>query len=237
MTLSNTNNFTLVDESIYDNFGRESIKVIPTPTDSSTLKFYKNFNVNVYGDPYSANDFDVSDSMVDRCNGEYTAQPLGTQNGAGRYYSESNSDKSGNNIAIPDAGGFPLVQTLLMPDPSGRVASQGGIGNAHQIGSGHETKYTYGTSGQDEVDELFGSEVGIANHYKKNAITDPNGQVSISYVDQHGRVVATSLTGGVPGMMDTLNNYVSPVYINENIGELNKVIKNSLMVQYIFNLN
>ncbi len=236
VTLSNSNNFTLVDESIYDYHGREVIKIIPAPTDSGTIKFYKDFNLNVSGQPYSARDFDSTDAMEDRCNGQYKAAPLGTQNGAGRYYSTDNPDKSNENAAIPDAGGYPLVQTQLMPDPTGRVASQGGIGVAHQLGSGHETKYSYGTSTQEELDKMFGSEMGVVSHYKKNSVTDPNGQVSISYIDQHGRVVATSLAGGVPGMVDTVGSYMCEEFVMNKLSKNNVPIDNSLVVRYGFSV-
>lgn len=236
VTLSNTNHFALVDESIYDFHGREVIKIIPAPSDSNTIKFYKDFNLNTDGDPYSASDFDTSTIMEDKCNGNYKARPVGAQSGAGRYYSTSNPDKTNENAAIPDAQGYPLVQTQLMPDPTGRVVAQGGIGIAHQLGSGHETKYTYGTSTQIELDKVFGSEMGVVSHYKKNAVIDPNGQMSISYIDQHGRVIATSLTGGVPGMVDTLENYKAPNYVMLDLASNGKMIKNALVTTYGFNV-
>lgn len=77
------------------------------------------------------------------------------------------------------------------------------------MGSGHETKYYYGQPNQIELDRLFGSEVGYARHYKKNMVVDPNGQVSISYLDQEGRVVATALSGTKPGNVSALNSYPS----------------------------
>jgi RHS repeat-associated protein len=234
VTLLNTNNFALVDESVYDNHGREAIKIIPAPSDSNTIRYYPNFNLNVAGKHYSSRDFDTSTTSADRCNGNYTAKPLGTQSGAGRYYSTANPDKTNENAAIPDAQGYALVQTRLMPDPTGRVMAQGGVGKAHQLGSGHETKYTYGTADQTELDQLFGSEMGIANHYKKNAVIDPNGQVSISYTDQHGRVVATALTGGVPGMVDSLANFKKAKFEMVDLGVNDMPMSNALKTRYDF---
>ena len=236
VTLSNTNGFALVDESVYDHHGREAIKIIPAPSDSNTIQYYKKFNKNLAGAAYSAHDFDTSTTMMDKCNGNYKARRLDSTSGAGRYYSSNNPDKTGENAAIPDAAGYPMVQTQLMPDPTGRVLAQGGIGIAHQLGSGHETKYTYGTANQAELDRVFGNEVGIANHYKKNAVVDPNGQVSISYIDQHGRVVATSLTGGVPGVTDTLNNFVTSKYEMTDLTPNSRMKGSSIVVDYNFNV-
>jgi hypothetical protein len=109
----------------------------------------------------------------------------------------------GNNKFIPNAGGFPLSLTEFTPDQTGRVKRQGGVGTDFQLGSGHETKFYYGKPDQTELDRLFGNEVGYASHYQKNMVVDPNGQVSVSYVDAHGRTVATALAGDKPaGMMD-----------------------------------
>jgi RHS repeat-associated protein len=236
VTLSNSNNFALVDESIYDFHGREVIKIIPAPSDSNKIRYYKKFNQNAAGAAYSAHDFDSSTVMADKCNGNYRAQPIGTQSGAGRYYSASNPDKTNENAAIPDAQGYPIVQTQLAPDPTGRVEKQGGIGLVQQLGGGHETQYSYNSAKQKELDELFGSETGIAQHYKKNAVIDPNGQTSISYIDQHGRVVATSLSGGVPGMVDTLQNFQRAKYEMTSLAN-NKFINNSVMVTHAFKVD
>jgi hypothetical protein len=45
---------------------------------------------------------------------------------------------------------------------------QGGVGDSMQIGGGYATKYFYGTAGQEELNALFGTEVGNYTHYFKN---------------------------------------------------------------------
>ncbi|WP_143774035.1 hypothetical protein, partial [Niastella vici] len=87
------------------------------------------------------------------------------------------------NQFIPDAQGYPFTETEYTPDNTGRISRQGGVGPDHQLGSGHETKYFYGTSDQKELDALFGTDVGDASHYFKTMVRDANGQFSISYVD------------------------------------------------------
>ena len=67
-----------------------------------------------------------------------------------------------------------------------------------QPGQGHTTRYFYGKPSQLELDRLFGSEAGEASHYLKNMIVDANGQISVSYIDAHGRTIATALAGKSP---------------------------------------
>ncbi|HXB12612.1 MAG TPA: hypothetical protein VNZ45_11530, partial [Bacteroidia bacterium] len=57
---------------------------------------------------------------------------------------------------------------------------------------------------------MFGSESGNATHYKKNIVIDPNGQASVSYLDQEGRTIATCLAGN-PGVDSTGNYTLTPL--------------------------
>src|SRR5690606_33720218 len=129
------------------------------------------------------------------------APPMSVNSGAAHYYSASNPDyATGFHRYLPSAGGYPFSQTEYEPDGTGRIRRQGGPGAAHQLGSGHETRYLYGVPDQEELDRLFGTEVGFASHYKKTVTLDPNGQASITYLDKAGRVIATALTGdNAPG--------------------------------------
>ncbi|WP_315820248.1 hypothetical protein [Paraflavitalea speifideaquila] len=72
------------------------------------------------------------------------------------------------------------------------------MGPAFRIGSGHETKYFYGKPTQVELDRLFGSEAGNASRYLKNMVVDPNGQISVSYMNAGGKTIATALAGATP---------------------------------------
>ena len=80
-----------------------------------------------------------------------------------------------------------------MPDNTGKLRAESGLGPVHKLGSGHETKYFYGVPKQSQLNRLFGTDVGWAEHYKRNMVVDPNGQIVVSYTDLKGNVVATSL--------------------------------------------
>jgi len=227
VTLNNTDNVAIAQENIYDNFGRPTASILPAPYKEASLVPYlhyiPNFNQNAINTPYTfAN---VSGAVPATC--ELNPDPLNTAAGASRYYSASNDFKVlniGNNY-IPDAAGYPLSVTQYTNDNTGRIRSQGGVGLAFQPGKSGSpalsktTKYYYGKPEQWELDQLFGNDAGYAEHYLKNMVIDPNGQISISYLNASGKTVATALTGKVPSMLDTLPSYhsVSSTTIPQNI--------------------
>ncbi|MEM7041159.1 MAG: hypothetical protein AAF570_29620, partial [Bacteroidota bacterium] len=111
-------------------------------------------------------------------------------------------------LNLPDAEGFPFVQTTYVADATGRIASQSTAGPEHHLGSGHESKFFYGTADQEDLDKLFGTEVGYAQHYRKNMAVDANGQVTVSYLDGAGNVIATALAGESPDNLLALDSNI-----------------------------
>ena len=214
VTKDNSTGNTVVAETIYDLQGRPNLQILPTPTTGTSIMYYAGFNA--FPDPsrsYNDPDFTVNPAHYfdltlpgTTCN----APPaLDSLFGNGRYYSGSNPwigvEKTAN--YIPNAAGYAYTETRYTDDPTQRVSIQGGVGLAHQLGNGHTTNYFYGQPGQSELDALFGTEAGDATHYFKHMVQDANGQISVSYVDMHGRTVATALAGGSPVGM-------SPIYTN-----------------------
>jgi RHS repeat-associated protein len=215
VTKINSDNNTIVGETIYDAQGRPVIQVLPSPVKDpvvgteSSLKYYYNFNQSETnsGQPYSYTDFDLSGASTPCVIG---TAPMSSASGTSNYYSTTTPDISGEQGYIPDAEKYPFSRVEYTPDNTGRVSRQGGVGEDFQIGSGHETKYYYAHPFQEQLDRLFGSEVGDAAHYQKNMVIDPNGQVSVSYLDQEGRVVATSLAGELPSNLLPLSETSNP---------------------------
>ena len=198
VTRDNSTGNTTVAETIYDLQGRQMVQLLPTPTLATVIDYVKDFNrfsgQTTNDDPAKYFDLAVAGSQ---CN---AAPALDTSKGNGIYYSANNLWKNTEAAArfIPNAGGYGYTETRYTDDATERISSQGGVGKAHQIGSGHETKYYYGKPNQNELDALFGTEVGDASHYFKNMVQDANGQLSVSYVDMHGRTIATALAGAKP---------------------------------------
>jgi RHS repeat-associated protein len=211
----------VVGETVYDYEGRPAVKILPVPVASPKIDFRPAFNLSEATPTkvYSGTDFDFSTLSCG----------LGTlaikeNSGASAYYSLNNAFLSSARKYkfIPDAQKYPFVQTKYTRDNTGRISAQSAPGADFKIGSGHETKYVYGRPDQLELDRLFGSDAGSALHYQKNLVRDANGQLSISYLDMQGKVVATSLIGEKPTAVEKLSTYrVAPVPMNIDL--LNKV--------------
>lgn len=208
VTRTNTDNNAIVGETMYDYTGRAAITVLPAPVNECptdafpSLNFRADFNVDENGDSYSSASFD-SDG-TDAC--ESPVLGMNNTSGASKYYSENNDITQSHQDYIPDAELFPFTQTEYTPDNTGRIRRQGGVGPTHQLDEGHETKYLYGTPSQENLDRLFGSDVGYAVHYKKNLVIDPNGQGSVSYLDLAGKVVATAIVGDGTDYLEDLDS-------------------------------
>src|SRR4030095_2392179 len=200
VTINNSDNKTIVQESIYDVLGRPTVNMLPVPAQDSTLHYLKSFNKNKSGNPYSFSDITFGASCTT------TADTVSPASGAGKYYSANNDFLNTYYYAkyIPKAEGYPFTATEYIADNTGRIKAQGGVGKTFQLGSGHETSYFYGKPTQTELDRLFGSEAGDASHYLKNMVVDPNGQISVSYVDASGKTIATAFAGNPPEKMHAL---------------------------------
>ena len=204
VTLSSSDDKTVAAETIYDEMGRPALNILPAPLDNNKLQYYIGLSKNLTEQPYSH--IDITSGNDPLCN--IMASKL-SGDGAAKYYSPQNPFISNSNFYfskyVPDADGYPFSLTEYMPDNTGRIRRQGGVGKVFQIGvAEHETNYFYGKPMPRELYRLFGMEVGNASHYLKNMVIDANGQASISYVDAKGRTIATALAGGSPSSLDEL---------------------------------
>ena len=208
ITKINTDNTTIVGETVYDHAGRPAVEVLPAPAQWGSLDYHSTFNQAPNGEPYSFLNFDFRDTTIDFCSPAANAIPYEPiQGGASLYYSNDPSLKiTRKDDFVPQANGFPFSVTEYTPDNTGRVRRKSGVGPDHQLNTGHEMKYYYGTPEQEELNKLFGSNVGLAIHYKRNVVIDPNGQSSINYVDPSGKTIATALIGYAPPNLHQLDD-------------------------------
>lgn len=199
VAIASSENRSVVQETIYDALGRPTLNVLPVPANDSTIHYFRGFNKNKSGNPYS-----FSDLLYNSC--ILTPDSISASSGAGRYYSANNDFINRYHYAkyIPSAEGYPFVATDYMADNTGKIRAQGGVGAAFQLNSGHATKYYYGKPLQKELDRLFGTEAGNASHYMKDMAMDPNGQIVVSYLDASGKTVASALAGAVPRNLHAL---------------------------------
>ena len=216
-TINSTDNVAVVQENVYDQYGRPLISILPAPVKENSsgpeyLHFFKDFNKNTSGIAYSFKD------ILNGC--EIKPSALSTDvdftKASNTYYSPNNIFiKEGSPFKrdvrhdqfIPNADGFPFSVTQYTPDNTGRIRLQGGVGATFQPGLANSktTKYYYSKPTQWELDRLFGNDVGFANHYLKNMVVDPNGQISVSYLNASGKTIATALAGNAPLSQDALS--------------------------------
>ncbi|MET0392034.1 MAG: RHS repeat-associated core domain-containing protein, partial [Chitinophagaceae bacterium] len=214
VTKDNVTKTTVIAETLYDYQGRPAINILPAPTLDKVMEFAKNFN-RFEADTYPKDLYDLVPADSSICGA--STPILDSASGASQYYSENNGlVNSDFHRYIPSGFGYPYAETRYTPDATGRIAAQGGVGPVYQLGNRHETKYFYGTADQKQLDALFGTEVGDNAHYFKNMVRDANGQYSVSYVDMHGRTIATALAGPPPTSLDTLTSYKTR-YLTTNL--------------------
>ena len=191
----------IVKETIYDKMGRPTIEVLPAPYRSKSLG-YTAFNKNTNGQPFNHNNIHLTSNCIP------SADPMQNSAGASQYYSPLNpflgDDQFYFTKYVPDAEQYPYSFTEYMPDNTGRIRRQSGVGKTLRIDNDHATQYFYGKPSQKELDRLFGTEVGDCSHYLKNMVIDPNGQASVSYIDANGKTIATGLAGESPTTVDVL---------------------------------
>jgi RHS repeat-associated protein len=235
VTKLNTENTVLATEIMYDFEGRAGIQTLPAPINDfkdangiatdhrvSRLDFYKQYSLsNTTHVEFSSKDFD-NDNFFSSNNCKPTSNAgMETAQGASNYYSASNPEKDkGFNAVIPDAKLYPFTQTVY--DKEGKVKMQSGPGDAHKIGAGHETQFFNATVLQPQLDRLFGNDVGYASHYSQKAVMDANGQLSVSYLDLSGKVIASFLTGANTTNLDDLSG-VGAGEVTDNFNSLNEL--------------
>ncbi|MFA6152803.1 MAG: hypothetical protein WC716_15880 [Chitinophagaceae bacterium] len=207
--INTDNGYVIAVDKVYDYEGRPSLVSLPTPVyGQDNLQYRSDILLNTAtGNPYKAADFDFIG-----CSRPDSIPYLSTSAQANIYYSPLNSDQADMQKFVPDAEGYPMVQTIYSPDNTNKVLWQGGAGQEQQIWKGHATQYEYSRPNQKEIDRYLGTEVGIAQFYPKQVVTDPNGQSSYSILDPSGKVVISGLQGPSPDSsqipVDTLANFV-----------------------------
>lgn len=193
VTTVNTDGNVIVSDGAFDFEGRPAVSFLPYAEPNNGIKLYP------ANQAYDCQSFDQDDNVA-------SPAAVGTASGSGEYYNSTSPVVTGMDGQTPEAGGYPYSRVTYMSDGTNRPATSAAAGSDLKEGSGKETQYFYGTPTQTQLDRLFGNEVGYATHYKKNFVVDPNGVVSIAYIDQHGRVVATALAGTTPANLVAIDN-------------------------------
>lgn len=205
ITRINSNpDMVIVTNNVYDYEGRLSIKTLPAPIYSSLFAYQHDVDLNDLTNlPYKAQDFDSGFSI---CPAVSHPIPLAPTALARIYYSPNNPHQSGMQQFVPDAVGFPFVQTVFAPGYNDRVSAQGGAGLRLQIDSNY-IKNAYVSPSQQALNSLFGANIGWSSFYSMTVNSDANQQLSMVVKDYKGRQVASSLIGTGP---DSTNHAIIP---------------------------
>jgi len=216
LTSVNSDNNAIIAETIYDYEGRPALSTLPAAVAWTGTHFYINSNGN--------NPFNYGYNRTDFATDVHLDYPTPTGPDAMSSNAECN-EYYGTNYSLnnpytgytPQAGGFPFTQTVYKSDGTGRIISQSNVGDTYRFSKGRTTDYYYASPMQVEIDRLFGNEVGLRTKYKKNFVVDPNKQVSIQYLDQQGRTIATALAGATPDSLLEMDDKPAPVTLTENL--------------------
>ena len=192
IALMNSTQTEMVSEVLYDYEGRPVVNIMPYPVALTNL------NYRLADNTFTGNTDPANKKVYDNTSGIYPK--LDTIKGAANYYSSLNAFTMENKAYLPAAKGYAFSQIQYMQDGTGRVARQNLPGAAFVLTGkpGIESNYTsyfYDQAKPVELQRLFGNNVGNARHYEKRYVQDNNGQMTVSYVDQYGKVVATALAG------------------------------------------
>lgn len=198
----------LVGETLYDFAGRKSVDILPAPSTGTSLAYKQGLNAFQSIDPeVTTRTSAPGKRKFHYDNRDLVNSVISQTTGAGKYFSENNTISSPLKNYIPDADGYVYSQTEYLNDGTGRISRQSGVGETFRMDGTHTTRNFYAEASRIELVRLFGPNVGNASHYKKNVVLDANGQVSVSYIDQAGKVVATALAGTPPVNVDSLTSY------------------------------
>ncbi|MBS1637737.1 MAG: hypothetical protein JST26_17610 [Bacteroidetes bacterium] len=186
VTRNNSDNTSLVTETMYDFEGRPAVSILPTvPGTGNDIKYYDNYSLS----GTAAFDKKLFGSTQARA----ATQPYANLDAgdAGTYYKAKTADMAEN--FLPDAENVPYTQTVY--NNEGQVKTQTGLGKSFALGSGHESNFYSASPSQFKLDRLFGNEVGSVKYYRQETSRDANGQLSVSYLDLAGKTIATALVG------------------------------------------
>ncbi|MEQ8908166.1 MAG: hypothetical protein RIC95_03160 [Vicingaceae bacterium] len=193
----NFKSFVISQEAYYDHNGIEVLSVLPSPIPQATdISFQRGLNIQGTSK--------LKKTSYDSLNYETTFVLNKDSIGAANYYSAENPalDIDSSSSFIPDANGLPFSKSNFMADGSNRLESktQPGLDKAFNTSKG--TRFAYSRANRQELEALFGTNVGKEEFYKKEFSIDPNGVMTISYKDQSDRTIASAISGTPEGRSD-----------------------------------
>ncbi|MEM9987296.1 MAG: hypothetical protein AAF804_19560 [Bacteroidota bacterium] len=194
--LDNQQGKRVISGVVYDAFGRPALQTLPAAVNGSSFAFDGDFIQNGSGNDYSYQDFDLfADPVTNSNNTRENPAAVNSTSTLGNYYSNSNTAEP-----YVAASSYPYARSTVTQHGVVRAAAPG---EDLRMGSGHEVmSATFLVL--DELnhyiqfrDDFIGGANQTSLKYKayKTVTIDQNGQVSLSFFDLQGNLVATALSG------------------------------------------
>ncbi|MEO0776039.1 MAG: hypothetical protein AAF146_05725, partial [Bacteroidota bacterium] len=239
-------------ETLYDRYGRGSLRTMVAPTGSQRIRHQDNFVLDESGNPYGHDDFEGS-----KLN---NPNPVGAQaNTLGWWYSSNNNQEEWQ--AVTD---YPYFREEYS-DLTGKIRRAADGGDNRRMGAGHEVaaymmpagtelRHVFGNrhplcllAGNSDYDEgnqiqNWCSSTTFNSRYWKTISVDANGDELVSFTDRNGNVVATAETSGGNNNLRSTQIMIPPgtyrdIHLADRIGNGTVVILNGSGRSYtIYNL-
>ncbi|MCK4664208.1 MAG: hypothetical protein KAT68_15170 [Bacteroidales bacterium] len=220
-------NKVMVAQTVYDALGRGVLSTLPAPVNYEYLEYVNNFITNPADEPYTYSDFD---------NDINNPEPVhnGFANTLGWYYSNNNTDEP----YVP-ASPFPYSRVEYSKTKPGAIRKSTMAGEAHRMGSGHETQVYTMPANSEELQHFkndFDSNIEIDN-LTKTIFIDNNGVEGITYTSADGKLITSciqkdiSYTDNIVTIekWEDYNKLVSLFYYDI---QLTEACENSLTINY-----
>ncbi|MBL4708994.1 MAG: RHS repeat-associated core domain-containing protein, partial [Flavobacteriales bacterium] len=202
------NSRVVVQQAVFDEFGRPVIQSLPGVSYTSTTDQYLgNFMKNSSGNAFGIADFDKAHTNGNAAGEKFN--PNGVSQSAlqgelGWYYSNSNSQE-----AYVPASAFPYRQVIYSNKIQGAAAATSAAGENLKMGSGHVKKVYFMELGR-ELEQL----TGLKEPAYKSISVDEEGLARISYANTQGNILAQCYSGIDMGPCSTQVETYSIQYAN-----------------------
>ncbi|MBT1709850.1 hypothetical protein KK062_16515 [Fulvivirgaceae bacterium PWU5] len=205
-------------QTIADYSGRTVITTLPVPLAGEGQLGYvpKLLQKNTGGALYQASDFDG------------LATPAPAKDVSGYYSGEPAAAVDNDRVA--SAGGYPFSQVVYVPDGTGRVAEEAGVGAANSKAGKKTRRINYDRPTEAELVAMFGIEAPEVSGVVKVITYDNNDIANVTFQTKDGKVVATALTlTGTTGPFAQLNPAPKNITFVENVQNNKRLDKSTLV--------
>lgn len=213
----NSDKTKIVSESKYDYEGRPTVNILPVPIESQGLKYYRGNGNSEFNGSFDRTDFSIDGHLNLKDPFNNLSAPLPANSEVNKYYSSANTLDRPFVEYTPDAQGFPYTQIKYDNDGTDRILAQSGVGKTFRLKSDYVSRNYYVNTTQEELNRLFGNEVGYVSHYKKVIAKDANGQLSVSYLNSGNKTIASAMMGVTPENMIDVDEKDPAAVITSNL--------------------